>query len=81
MDKTQIRNILKFGIKFVGTSGMVMVGRNFIPIGLSPYGQAACTTALIFAGMAFSEMIDEQLLRCDAVIDKIANGNGEFIVV
>lgn len=81
MDKNQIRNCVKFGVKFLGTSGAVMIGYSLVPRGLSPFGKVATTTAVIFAGMAFSKMMDEQILRCDAAIDKIANGNGDFIVM
>ena len=81
MDKKQLRNILRYGVKFVGTYGAVTIGNNLVPRGLSPCGKVACTAAVIFAGMAFSDLIEEQLLKCDAEFDKIANGNGDFIVV
>ncbi len=81
MDKTQMRNVAKFALKGLGTYGFVSIVHQLVPTHMmNPFERIACETAVIFAGLAFSDMMDEQLLRCDAAIDKIANGNGDFVI-
>ena len=79
MDKKQMKNLIRFGIKALGTIGVVHIGHNMMPKGLSPSGQIACSVAIIFAGMAFSDVMDAQILKYEQVIQQIANGGGDFI--
>ena len=79
MNKKDMKNLVRFGIKALGGIGAAKIVHN-----ISPYegvvGTIACGTFAFFAAMAAQDMIDSQMLKCETILQQLANNGGDMVV-
>ena len=81
MDKNKVRKVVRFGIKVAATAGVYTMVRQFVPYNLSPYGRICCEAGAFFVAMGSQDLIEGGLLRCDAILNNIKNGDPDVIVL
>lgn len=79
MNKRDVKNLVRFGIKSLGAIGAIKIVHNITPYE-GVVGTIACCTFAFFAAMAAQDMIEGQMLKCEAILQQIANNNGEMVV-
>lgn len=79
MNKRDAKNLIRFGIKAIGGVGAVKIIRNITPYE-GVIGTLACGTFAFFAAMAAQDMIDGQMLKCEAILQQLANNGGEMVI-
>lgn len=78
MNKYDTKAIAKAVIKGIGAVGAVKIVHNLTPYE-GVFGTIACGTFTFFAAMAAQDMIESQLLKCEAVLHNMSNG-ADFVV-
>ena len=79
MNKKDVKNLVRFGIKALGGIGAVKIVRNITPYE-GVIGTIACGTFAFFAAMAAQDMIDGQMMKCEAILQQLANNGGDMVV-
>lgn len=75
---TDVKNIIKTGVKVLGGVGAIKIVRNITPYeGI--FGTVACGTFAFFAAMAAQDMIEGQMLKCEEVLRHMSNG-GDMVI-
>lgn len=78
MNKYDTKVIAKTLIKGVGAIGAVKIVHNLTPYE-GVFGTIACGTFTFFAAMAAQDMIEDQLLKCEKILQNMGNGT-DFVV-
>ena len=74
MDKKDMKNIVKAGVKFMALTGTAKFMRNIMPYE-GVFGTAACLTATFFVGLAMNDVVDAQMLKCEKILEGLSNGD------
>lgn len=80
MDKDKMKKMIRFGVKTAGVSGIYMIGRQFIPYNVGPIGRICCEAGIWFLAMSTQDLIDKELLRCDAILEAMKNGDPNVVI-
>ena len=78
MNKYDTKVIVKTLIKGAGAIGAAKIVHNLTPYE-GVFGTIACGTFTFFAAMAAQDMIEDQLLKCEKILQNMGNGT-DFVV-
>lgn len=79
MDTKNVRKYIRTGVTIIGGIGVMKIVKNLMPYNQNIFGMIACETAAVMIGLASQELICDQVLKCEAFIDNLANG-GEMVI-
>lgn len=78
MNKRDAKALVKVGIKALGGIGAVKIVHNLTPYE-GVFGTICCGTTAFFAALAMQDVIDKQMLKCEQILENLANG-GDMVV-
>lgn len=79
MSNREVKDLAKLGIKTLGTVGAIKIIRNITPYE-GVFGSIACGTFAFFAAMAVQDMIDDQMLKCEKILEHLDDNSAVVIV-
>lgn len=74
MNAKDVKTIAKTGVNLIATLGVFKILRNITPYE-GPFGTIACATATFFIGLAMQDVIDDQMMKCERILQGLANGD------
>lgn len=74
MNSKDVKNIVKTGVNLVATVGVFKILRNITPYE-GPFGTIACGTASFFIGLAMQDVVENQMMKCERILQGLANGD------
>lgn len=79
MNQKDVKALIRTGVKVLGGIGAIKIIHNISPYE-GVFGSIACGTFAVFAAMAVQDMIDDQMLKCEKILEQITNG-GDVVVL